>query len=58
MKDVKSKKYSLSPNDNEKKAFKTLFIIERIKRSKKISDRLDRYGQKKCRTKKKGCVRS
>ena len=53
MKGVKSKKYGLSPNDIEKKAFKTLFIIERIKRSKKISDRLGRYGQKKMQVKEK-----
>ena len=61
MNDVKSKKYGLSPNDIERKAlsierFKTLFKIEKIKRSKKLSHRLDKYGQKKIQD--KGCVRS
>ena len=63
MNDVKSEKYGLSPNDIENKAlsselFKTLFNIERIKRSKNISNRLNKHDQKKYRTKKKGCVRS
>ena len=56
MNDVKSKKYGLSPNNIERKAlsierFKTLFKIEKIKRSKKLSHRLDKYSQKKYRTK-------
>ena len=63
MNDVKSEKHGLSPNDIENKAllselFKTLFNIERIKRSKKISKRLNKHDQKKYRTKKKGSVRS
>ena len=60
MNNVKSKKYGLNPNGNEKKTlsserFKTLINIERIKRSKKISDRLDKHDQKnaKRKTKKK-----
>ena len=55
---VKSKKYGISPNDVEKKSlsserFKTLSNFKRIQRSKKISDRLDRYDQKKYAAKKR-----
>ena len=58
MNNVKIKKYGMSPNDIEKKSlsrerFKTLFNFKRIERSKKISDRLDRYDKKK--KKKKTC---
>ena len=38
--------------------FKTLLNIERIKRSKKISDRLDKYDLKNTGQRKKVCVRS
>ena len=64
MNDVKSEKYGLSTNDIEKKAlsserFKTLFYIERLKRSKKISGRLDNYEPKEnTRQRKKSGVRS
>ena len=51
MDDVKNEKYGVSPNAMENKLltserFKTLFIFERIKISKTISDRLDKYTKK------------
>ena len=55
MNNVKIQKYGMSPNDIEKKSlsserFKTLFNFKRIERSKKISDRLDRYDKKNKKT--------
>lgn len=58
MDDVKNEKYGVSPNAMENKSltserFKTLFIFERIKISKTISDRLDKYAKKNTFWKKK-----
>ena len=58
MDDVKNEKYGVSPNAMENKSltserFKTLFIFERIKISKTISDRLDKYTKKNTFWKKK-----
>ena len=52
MNDVKNEKYGVSPNAIKNKSltserFKTLFNFERIKISKTISDRLDKYTKKK-----------
>ena len=62
MHDVKSEKYGMSPNDIKKKSltseqFKTLFNFERIKRSKKISDRLDKYDKNNKLQKRKNYVK-
>ena len=51
MNGVKSEKYGISPSDIEKKSltserFKTLFNFERIKGSKIICNRLDKYNKK------------
>ena len=59
MKNVKSEKYKLTPNEIEKKKslenqqFRTEFNFEHIKISKKTSDRLDRYHKKLYSRKKK-----
>ena len=58
MNNVKSKKYSISPNGIEQKSlsseqFKTLFNFKRTERSKKCSDRLDKCDQKKYAAKKR-----
>ena len=58
MNNVKIKKCGMSPNDIEKKSlsserFKTLFNFKRIERSKKNSDRLDKYDKKKTHAAKK-----
>ena len=58
MNDVKSKKYSMSPNGIEKKSwsseqFKTLFNFKRTEQSKKCSDRLDKCDEKKSAAKKR-----
>lgn len=58
MDDVKNEKYGVSSNAMENKLltserFKTLFIFERIKISKTISDRLDKYAKKNTFWKKK-----
>ena len=58
MDDVKNEKYGVSPNAMENKSltserFKTLFIFERMKISKTISDRLDKYTKKNTLWKKK-----
>ena len=58
MNNVKSKNYKLTPNETEKKylenqRFRTEFNFERIKISKKNSDRLDRYDRKFYSRKKK-----
>ena len=58
MDDVKNENYGVSPNAMENKLltserFKTLFIFERIKISKTISDRLDKYTKKNTFWKKK-----
>ena len=57
MNSVKSEKYGISLNDVEKKSlsgepFKTLSNFKRTERSKKISNRLDRYDKKKISVKK------
>ena len=49
---------NISPNDIEKnsicsKKFKTLFNFKGVEQSKKVSDRLDRYDQRKYTTQKK-----
>ena len=51
MNNVRSEKYNISPNEIKKrslasKQFKTLFNFERIKKSKQIPDRLDKYDKK------------
>lgn len=51
MDNVRSEKYNISPNEIKKrslasKQFKTLFNFERIKKSKQIPDRLDKYDKK------------
>ena len=55
---VKSEKYSISPNVIEEKflssqRFRTLFNFERIERSKNVLDRLRKYGRKRYAVKKK-----
>ena len=52
MNNVKSKKYSTSPNVIEEKSlssqrYRTLFNFKRIERLKNASDRLDKYDRKK-----------
>ena len=61
MNNVRSEKYNISPNEIKKrslasKQFKTLFNFERIKKSKQIPDRLDKYDQKKIRQKKQKTI--
>ena len=58
MNNVKSEKYSISPNVIEEKClssqrFRTLFNFERIERSKNVSDRLHKYDRKRYTVKKK-----
>ena len=58
MNNVKSEKYSISPNVIEEKClssqrFRTLFNFERIERSKNVSDRLHKYDGKRYAVKKK-----
>ena len=58
MRNVKSEKYGISHDDIEKRSlsserFKILFNFKRIERSKKFSDRLDRYDQTKYAGKKR-----
>ena len=58
MNGVKSEKHGISPSDIEKKSltserFKTLFNFERIKGSKIICNRLDKYNKKKTLQKRK-----
>ena len=58
MKNVKREKYGISSNGIEEKSlssqrFRTLFNFERIKRSKNISDRIDKYDRKKYAAEKK-----
>ena len=55
---VKSEKYSISPNVIEEKflssqRFRTLFNFERIERSKNVLDRLRKYSRKRYAVKKK-----
>ena len=52
MNNVKREKYGISSNVIEEKSlssqrFRTLFNFERIKQSKNISDRIDKYDRKK-----------
>ena len=52
MNNVKSEKYSTSPNVIEEKSlssqrYRTLFNFKRIERLKNASDRLDKYDRKK-----------
>ena len=58
MNNVKSKKYGIRPNDVEEKSlssenFRVLYNFKRIERLKNVSERLDKYGQKKYDVKKK-----
>ena len=58
MNNVKREKYGISSNVIEEKSlssqrFRTLFNFERIKRSKNISDRIDKYDRKKYAAEKK-----
>lgn len=51
MSNVISKKYGISPNDTETKSlsseqFRTTFNFDRIKKLKKIGNRLDKYDKK------------
>ena len=58
MNNVKSKKYGIRPNDVEEislssENFRVLYNFKRIERLKNVSERLDKYGQKKYDVKKK-----
>ena len=51
MNNIKSIKYGLSPEEIEQRSlageqFKTIFNMHRIGKTKKLHDRLDRYGKK------------
>ena len=58
MNNVKNEKYGISPNNIKEKLlcsekFKSLFSFKRIEQSKKVSDRIDKYYQRKYTRKKK-----